>query len=89
MYLLQGHSVEKEYPGWCMVFAFFLSIASIVPMVVIGVLRALKINVLPVNATASPMKRVATNASTRPMMPSVQVKNHEFKGFHLTYFFKR
>ena len=41
--------METTYPTWCLVVAFFLAIASVVPMVALGGLRMCGLSVLSVD----------------------------------------
>ena len=61
------------YNGWFMVLAFFLASASVVPIVLICVLRAARVSILEIGPYGAPMSRIDTAASTKAMMPGVRV----------------
>ena len=61
--------MDKHFPGWTLAIGGFLALASILPIVVVFVLRVTGLSSPMVDyEPGSPMKRVETNASTHPMM---------------------
>lgn len=63
-----GKSDKQDYPTWTLVIAFLLAIASVVPMILIAVLRFFGFLKVDQSAYTAPMRRTDTNASTHPMM---------------------
>ena len=63
-----------EYSPWFMVLAFFLAIASVIPIVLICALRAMRFSILEIGPYGAPMSRIDTSASTKAMMPGVRVR---------------
>ena len=70
---LQSPSEEKKkFPSWTLGVATILALASVMPIVFVAVLRKLGITKPHVDYEAgSPLKRIETNASSAPMMPTV------------------
>ena len=61
--------MDKHFPGWTLAIGGFLALASVLPIVVVFVLRITGLSSPHVDyEPGSPMKRVETNASTHPMM---------------------
>ena len=61
--------MDKHLPAWALVVGGLLAFASIIPIVVVCVLRITGLSSPHVDyQPGSPMKRVETNASTHPMM---------------------
>ena len=68
----QGKSEKKKFPNWTLGVATILALASVMPIVFVAVLRKLGITKPHVDYEAgSPLKRIETNASSAPMMPTV------------------
>ena len=64
-----GKTVKKKFPGWTLGVGAILALSSVMPIFIIGILRATGISQPHVDyEPGSPMKRVETNASTHPMM---------------------
>ena len=64
-----GIAVDKHLPAWALVVGGLLAFASIIPIVVVCILRITGLSSPHVDyQPGSPMKRVETNASTHPMM---------------------
>merc|ERR1711884_580478 len=64
-----GKAVHKPFPSWTLAIGGCLAMASILPIVVVFILRITGLSSPHVDyEPGSPMKRVETNASTHPMM---------------------
>jgi len=64
-----GKSVHKHFPGWTLGVGGLLALASILPIIVVFILRVTGLSSPHVDyEPGSPMRRVETNASTHPMM---------------------
>ena len=61
--------MHKHFPGWTLVIGGLLAVASILPILIVFILRITGLSSPHVDyEPGSPMKRVETNASTHPMM---------------------
>jgi hypothetical protein len=65
---------KQPYPGWAMFIGGTLAVSSLIPIVLIAVLRYFKIPFL--DPGTSGMRRIETTASTKPMLPQAQVSAH-------------
>ena len=65
---LQAKSEKVPYPTWCLAIAFILAITSVIPIVVVAVLRITGLSKVDQSDQTAPMRRTDTNASTHPMM---------------------
>jgi len=73
-----GKSEKKKFPAWTLGVATILSLASVMPIVLVALLRKLGITKPHVDYEAgSPLKRIETNASSAPMMPTHGFKDRE------------
>jgi hypothetical protein len=62
-------SEKKAYPGWTMGVAFILATSSVMPIIVIALMRITNCSKPHADyQPGTPMKRVDTTASTNPMM---------------------
>lgn len=65
----KAKSEQKDFPEWSLMIGAFLALASIFPIVVIGLSRFFGCSTAHADyEPGSPMKRVETTASTHPMM---------------------
>ena len=70
----QGKSEKKAFPSWTLGIGTILALASVVPIVFVALFRKLGITRPHVDYEAgSPLKRIETNASNAPMMPTVSL----------------
>ena len=60
--------MKQPYPTWILVIAFFLAILSVIPMILVAVLRMAGLLKVDQSQYTAPMRRTDTNASTHPMM---------------------
>lgn len=75
----KAQAEKKEYPPVAIALAIILPLASVVPIVVVAILRALKISRPDPTDYKVPMSRVDTNASTLPMFPNEYHDNMDDK----------
>lgn len=74
-------AVKKEFPGWALGVGSFLAVISIVPIVGVAVFRIIGWSKPhPTYQPGAPMKRVETNASTRPMIVNL-IRNNYWQFF--------
>ena len=73
--------MHKPFPGWTLAVGGFLAIASILPILVVFILRITGLSSPHVDyEPGSPMKRVETNASTHPMLDSSMMVRNTVSG---------
>ena len=64
----QAKSEKQPYPTWVLVVSFLLAVTSVIPMIVVAVLRMTGLLKFDSSQYTAPMRRTDTNASTHPMM---------------------
>lgn len=78
----KAEAENKEYPPFAIGLAFILALASVVPIIVVAVLRMLKISTPDPTDYKTQMSRVSTNASTLPMFSNEYQDNPDNTSQH-------
>lgn len=69
----QGQTKETEYPGWVLVIAVLMITASVIPILIVFLLRRFQCLKLDVDIHQGAIRRIDTTVSTKEMMTDVDV----------------
>lgn len=65
-----------QYPGWVMAIAVVIVLASILPIILVFLLRRFQILKLDVDIHQGAIRRIDTTVSTKEMIADVDVNTH-------------